>query len=53
MVELDQQSAPKQLTDEVPSHVVLVNNEVGAFTLVDHRTGFFLTKVKFRLSFYQ
>ena len=30
MVGLDQQSAPKQLIIEVPSHVVLVNNKVGA-----------------------
>ncbi len=30
MVGLDQQSAPKQLIYEVPSHVVLVNNKVGA-----------------------
>ncbi len=29
MVGLDQQSAPKQLINEVPSHVVLVNNKVG------------------------
>ncbi len=30
MVGLDQQSAPKQLINEVPSHVVLVNDKVGA-----------------------
>ena len=30
MVGLDQQSAPKQLINEVPSHVALVNNKVGA-----------------------
>ncbi len=30
MVGLDQQSAPKQLINEVPSHVVLNNNKVGA-----------------------
>ncbi len=30
MVGLDQQSAPKQLINEVPSHVVLVNTKVGA-----------------------
>ena len=30
MVGLDQQSAPKQLINEVPSHVVLVDNKVGA-----------------------
>ncbi len=30
MVGLDQQSATKQLINEVPSHVVLVNNKVGA-----------------------
>ena len=30
MVGLDQQSSPKQLINEVPSHVVLVNNKVGA-----------------------
>ena len=30
MVGLDQQSAPKQLFNEVPSHVVLVTNKVGA-----------------------
>ncbi len=30
MVGLDQQSAPKQLISEVPSHVVLVNDKVGA-----------------------
>ncbi len=30
MVGLDQQSAPKQLIIEVPSHVVLVNNKLGA-----------------------
>ncbi len=30
MVGLDQQSAPKQLNNEVPSHMVLVNNKVGA-----------------------
>ncbi len=29
MVGLDEQSAPKQLINEVPSHVVLVNNKVG------------------------
>ncbi len=29
MVGLDQQSAPKRLINEVPSHVVLVNNKVG------------------------
>ncbi len=29
MVRSDQQSAPKQLINEVPSHVVLVNNKVG------------------------
>ncbi len=33
MVGLDQQSAPKQLINEVPSHVVLVNNKVGAAVL--------------------
>ncbi len=27
---LDEQSAPKQLINEVPSHVVLVDNKVGA-----------------------
>ena len=26
-----QQSAPKQLINEVPSHVVLVNDKVGAY----------------------
>ncbi len=30
MVGLDLQSAPKQLINEVPSHVVLVNDKVGA-----------------------
>ncbi len=30
MVVSDQQSVPKQLINEVPSHVVLVNNKVGA-----------------------
>ncbi len=33
MVGLDQQSAPKQLINEVPSHVVLVNNAVGTNSL--------------------
>ncbi len=30
MLGLDEQSAPKQLINEVPSHVLLVNNKVGA-----------------------
>ena len=30
MVGLEQQSAPIQLINEVPSHVVLVNDKVGA-----------------------
>ena len=33
MVGLDQQSAPKQLIDEVPSHVVLVDNKVDVHVL--------------------
>ncbi len=37
MVGLDQQSAPKQLINEVPSHVVLVNNKVGAYMEVPSR----------------
>ena len=31
MVGLDQQSAPKQLINGVPSHVVLVGNKIGAY----------------------
>ncbi len=34
MVGLDQQSVPKQLINEVPSHVVLVNNKVGAVSFL-------------------
>ena len=30
MVGLDQQSAPKQSINEVSSHVVVVNNKIGA-----------------------
>ncbi len=37
MVGLDQQSAPKELINEVPSHVVLVNNKVGAMALPDSK----------------
>ncbi len=45
MVGLDQQSAPKQLITEVPSHVVLVNNKVGAdlvnvLSVIPSQTGF-------------
>ncbi len=42
MVALDQQSAPKQLNNEVLSHVVLVNNKVGAtlhIKMVFHKNG--------------
>ena len=36
MVGLDQQSAPKQLNNEVPSHAVMVNNKVGALKGFSH-----------------
>ena len=38
MVGLDQQSAPKQLINEVPSHVVPVNNKVGANSYHYHKS---------------
>ncbi len=43
MVGLDQQSVPKQLINEVPSHVVLVNNKVGTLPISGHKVSFLST----------
>ncbi len=51
MVGLDQQSALKQLINEVPSHVVLVNNTVGA--MMHLKVCFLLTHIISNLMLFQ
>ncbi len=49
IVGLDQQSAPKQLINEVPSHVVLVNNKVGAGIWNKFNWQFYIFQIQFKL----